>query len=970
MLYRFTLALLLLLTPWCPSVAEAQAPALPDWEQVLARGTAPSAAAYRLGAEGQDAVFLAGYHTAAPRGLRPFVTKVGPAGQELWRAEGPETPGGAPPPLVLSLAADSSGGVYAAFGMDGEVSVAHYSAAGDERWRVPVPLIGIEAAQPYNVEPGAEVDLISDAAGVYVGGSARDPSNSGLDSAVLTRFDRDGAERWRRTEEPRDEPPFGPLYFNGMMPATDGVIVYSTVLTAHVRSDGTEAWRVVGGSPYNVAVRPGGGTVAFGYSPVVVRALAEDGEEDWTASWPRTFSLFWPELTVDQNGQVYVSGTAFRPDGEQGEERGVGVVAWSDTGDLLWDRFFAADGIAEVQAARAGASGVVVAGRSRGENGGPFVLRIDADGTLAWIDERPGVGDEAGLTVLAGIGDTIVAAGAVTAEEDASPVYRAARFGYTTAGAPLWEAYADGAPASLDATAFLEADADGTWLAGRTGGAGGTDLAVTRTDEAGAVRWTRTLDSADFGFEAGSADEATAFALADGGALVGGHAGERPVAVLLDGSGAVRWQTAVATGLGQGLGEVVSVAPTPDGGAYLGVEAVVAPTSPTTSDTQALVVRLDADGQQRWTAERGGPYSDTIAGVFATPYGALAVTQETDGALQEGRAVLSAYSPDGSTLWQTTYGDGFESRVSQVGVDAEGRVRMLARKPYQLHGVGYDADGVLEWERYMGFGNEGGFPDGEPVGMGVAPDGSVTAAGAVSRDIQDPDGYWGPVAYRLNPEGELDWIAPLEREASLALSVAPSGHAAVLLRGEEARALYTAVVGPEGDVRAGVVLPGDERNLPFDFLPRGPYQTPQIALAPSLDLYASRNEVEYLPIAPYASLRASEAVLLSGYRAEGLSVSAAPGPKDAGFAVSAPFPNPSRAGGTDVRVYVTAPEPGDVTVEVFDVLGRAVAPLRTVPVRAGANEVRAVGAGLAPGAYVVRVRTPWGSAVQRLTRLD
>ena len=965
MLYRFTLALLLLLTPWCPSVAEAQAPALPDWEQVLARGTAPSAAAYRLGAEGQDAVFLAGYHTAAPRGLRPFVTKVGPAGQELWRAEGPETPGGAPPPLVLSLAADSSGGVYAAFGMDGEVSVAHYSATGEQRWRVPVPLIGIEAAQPYSVEPGAEVDLISDAAGVYVGGSARDPSNSGLDSAVLTRFDRDGMEEWRRVEEPRDEPPYGLLYFRGMVPAADGVIVYSAALTAHVRSDGTEAWRVANGSVYLMAARPTGGVVSFGYGTGVIGALSAAGELDWSAPWPQTFSLFQPQLTVSETGQVYVAGIAIQPDGSQG----VGVLAWSATGDLLWERFYTTPNLPEVRAARADADGVVVAGGSYEEGGGVFVLRYDADGTLAWLDERPSVGDEAALTVLAGIGDAIVAAGAVTAEEDASPVCRAARFGYTTAGAPLWEAYADGAPASLDAAAFLEADADGTWLAGRTGGAGGTDLAVTRTDEAGAVRWTRTLDSADFGFEAGSADEATAFALADGGALVGGQAGGRPVAVLLDGSGAVRWQTAVATGLGEGWGEVVVVAPTADG-AYLGVEAVVAPTSPTTFDTQALVVRLDADGQQRWTAERGGPYGDGTAGVFATPYGALAVTQETDGALQEGRAVLSAYSPDGSTLWQTTYGDGFESRVSQVGVDAEGRVRMLARKPYQLHGVGYDADGVLEWERYMGFGNEGGFPDGEPVGMGVAPDGSVTAAGAVSRDIQDPDGYWGPVAYRLSPEGELDWIAPLEHEASLALSVAPSGHAAVLLRGEEARALYTAVVGPEGDVRARVVLPGDERNLPFDFLPRGPYQTPQIALAPSLDLYASRNEVEYLPIAPYATPKVSEAVLLNGYRAEGLSVSAAPELADAGFAVSAPFPNPSRAGGSGVRAYVTAPEPGDVTVEVFDVLGRAVAPPRTVPVRAGANEVRAVGAGLAPGAYVVRVRTPWGSAVQRLTRAD
>ena len=76
------------------------------------------------------------------------------------------------------------------------------------------------------------------------------------------------------------------------------------------------------------------------------------------------------------------------------------------------------------------------------------------------------------------------------------------------------------------------------------------------------------------------------------------------------------------------------------------------------------------------------------------------------------------------------------------------------------------------------------------------------------------------------------------------------------------------------------------------------------------------------------------------------------------------FPNPTAGAAT---VAFTLAEAGDVSVDVFDVLGRRVATLADGSAAAGPVRLDVPAGALAPGTYVVRVLTDAGAASTRLT---
>src|SRR5690606_37865046 len=75
-------------------------------------------------------------------------------------------------------------------------------------------------------------------------------------------------------------------------------------------------------------------------------------------------------------------------------------------------------------------------------------------------------------------------------------------------------------------------------------------------------------------------------------------------------------------------------------------------------------------------------------------------------------------------------------------------------------------------------------------------------------------------------------------------------------------------------------------------------------------------------------------------------------------------PNPSRGAAT---VALTVPEPGEVRVALYDVLGRRVAVLYEGPLAAGRYEIPLDGARLPPGVYVVRLTVGGETALARVT---
>ncbi|WP_412061037.1 hypothetical protein [Rubrivirga sp. IMCC45206] len=87
-------------------------------------------------------------------------------------------------------------------------------------------------------------------------------------------------------------------------------------------------------------------------------------------------------------------------------------------------------------------------------------------------------------------------------------------------------------------------------------------------------------------------------------------------------------------------------------------------------------------------------------------------------------------------------------------------------------------------------------------------------------------------------------------------------------------------------------------------------------------------------------------------------------PPAGGLRLDAPRPNPARGA---VRLAFALAAPETVDLAVFDVLGRRVATLASGPHGSGAHTVDAATAGLAGGAYVVRLRAGGVSATQPLT---
>ena len=84
------------------------------------------------------------------------------------------------------------------------------------------------------------------------------------------------------------------------------------------------------------------------------------------------------------------------------------------------------------------------------------------------------------------------------------------------------------------------------------------------------------------------------------------------------------------------------------------------------------------------------------------------------------------------------------------------------------------------------------------------------------------------------------------------------------------------------------------------------------------------------------------------------------------FRLSAPRPNPFAA---STRLELTLDEPADVTVAVYDALGRRVALLHEGPLRASTYTLRVDAGDLPPGLYLVRATDGRGHTATRSVAL-
>ena len=188
------------------------------------------------------------------------------------------------------------------------------------------------------------------------------------------------------------------------------------------------------------------------------------------------------------------------------------------------------------------------------------------------------------------------------------------------------------------------------------------------------------------------------------------------------------------------------------------------------------LARYSPDGQLRWSLQTGGPKNDSPLGVSVAPDGTIYVGGFTEGDFaspNQGSADvwLARYDADGNELWRRQFGGpawdrGFDVAAFDGGAYITGYSAGTLDPATDLGGFdGYaakfDADGNQQWIRHVG-------TDATDWGQGsaLAPDGGLYFTGYTEGDLGGANaGDKDVFVVRLRPDGSLAWATQLGTSA-------------------------------------------------------------------------------------------------------------------------------------------------------------------------------------------------------------
>jgi uncharacterized delta-60 repeat protein len=243
--------------------------------------------------------------------------------------------------------------------------------------------------------------------------------------------------------------------------------------------------------------------------------------------------------------------------------------------------------------------------------------------------------------------------------------------------------------------------------------------------------------------------------MADGGFAVAGHTmsngrfRDDALVVRFDRSGNTLWGRVFG---GRDTEQLYGIVALDDGG------VAVAGYTRSYGDGQsdAWVVRLDADGKQLWQRTFGGPENDKARSIAATADGGLIVAGSTRSrGAGEGDAWILRLDPDGTLAWQTVHGAAGDDGAYNIipvpggGFAVAGYSQPVDAKPYDLWVLRLDDDGRIAWEqRFV----RGVF--GAATGLTPAPDGGLYVVGMSHESSAEMPKVW---VLRLDGGGALVW---------------------------------------------------------------------------------------------------------------------------------------------------------------------------------------------------------------------
>ena len=235
------------------------------------------------------------------------------------------------------------------------------------------------------------------------------------------------------------------------------------------------------------------------------------------------------------------------------------------------------------------------------------------------------------------------------------------------------------------------------------------------------------------------------------------------------------------------------------------------------------LARYTPDGELRWAVQTGGPNNDSPLGVSVAPDGSIYVGGFTDGdfaSANQGSADvwLARFDADGNELWRRQFGGpawdrGFDVTAFDGGAYITGYTASTLDPETDLGGFDgfaarYDAEGNQQWIRHIG-------TDATDWGQGsaLAPDGGLYMTGYTEGALSGSHaGDKDVFAVRINVDGSLAWATQLGTAAldwTQGVGADPEG--GMLIAGSTEGALAAAHAGERDMLVVSLDASGNER---------------------------------------------------------------------------------------------------------------------------------------------------------------
>jgi uncharacterized delta-60 repeat protein len=274
---------------------------------------------------------------------------------------------------------------------------------------------------------------------------------------------------------------------------------------------------------------------------------------------------------------------------------------------------------------------------------------------------------------------------------------------------------------------------------------------------------------------AGGFEDGNGVAVGPDGSIYVAGSSQNSLALLVkfDPNGALLWQRTWGGTLG--LGETaLGVAVSGDGASiYITGQTL----SFGAGNIDAFLAKFDASGNLVWQRTWGGPINETGQAVAVAGDGSVYVAGDGNSFFGND-AILLKFAADGTLIWQRDWraatGQNDESAALGVATAADGSVYMAGRALIAGSGqngalVKFTPDGSVVWERTWGSGLDAA------LGVAVAPDGTIVMTGNTGFGTGGGDAFMVRFLATTGKAVDAATWGGVDNESGEAIAVAPDG---------------------------------------------------------------------------------------------------------------------------------------------------------------------------------------------------